>query len=448
MEAGMTHRKTKRRTLTALVGVAALSLTAACSSGQTSSGSGAQSGADARGPITFVTGKDNSGVWPPTIEKWNKAHPNEKVTLKEQSDNADQQHDDIVQHLQAKDASYDIVTVDVIWTPEFAAKGWLVPLEGKFALDTSKLLKPPVAAATYNGKLYGFPTALTVHAMLLNLEIFKAAGVEPPKDGKWTYDEFVAKMKALNGKDYQGRKVVPFSTYVLKGYYEPWPFLLMDGGQILSKDGKQITIDSKEFVSGVQKLADLKMTHKVTDPLFGTDKVGDNFQNFGNIEKRYVAVEPWASWAIASLRTGAKYKMDFMVAEYPTGKTGKPVTIGGAGGYVVFEPKDKNAARRAMAVKFAKFISTPEVQIRHAQERGVFPASKKAAAADPFKDIPQMKAAQKLMDNAVAPPKHESWTQMQDLISAELQLVLNGEKTPEKAMADAKKNIEPLLLKK
>ncbi|HLN63435.1 MAG TPA: extracellular solute-binding protein [Symbiobacteriaceae bacterium] len=308
----------------------------------------------------------------------------------------------------------------------------------------------PVAreAYSYNGKLYGFPTALTVHAMLLNLEIFKAAGVEPPKDGKWTYDEFVAKMKALNGKDYQGRKVVPFSTYVLKGYYEPWPFLLMDGGQILSKDGKQITIDSKEFVSGVQKLADLKMTHKVTDPLFGTDKVGDNFQNFGNIEKRYVAVEPWASWAIASLRTGAKYKMDFMVAEYPTGKTGKPVTIGGAGGYVVFEPKDKNAARRAMAVKFAKFISTPEVQIRHAQERGVFPASKKAAAADPFKDIPQMKAAQKLMDNAVAPPKHESWTQMQDLISAELQLVLNGEKTPEKAMADAKKNIEPLLLKK
>ena len=134
----MTHRKTKRRTLTALVGVAALSLTAACSSGQTSSGSGAQSGADARGPITFVTGKDNSGVWPPTIEKWNKAHPNEKVTLKEQSDNADQQHDDIVQHLQAKDASYDVVTVDVVWTPSSPPRAGSTPLKGKFALDTEQ----------------------------------------------------------------------------------------------------------------------------------------------------------------------------------------------------------------------------------------------------------------------------------------------------------------------
>ena len=63
-----------------------------------------------------MTGKDNSNVWAPTVKKWNDAHPTEIVTLKEQSDQADQQHDDIVQHMQAKDASYDIVTVDVVWT--------------------------------------------------------------------------------------------------------------------------------------------------------------------------------------------------------------------------------------------------------------------------------------------------------------------------------------------
>ena len=156
----MTHRKTKRRTLTALVGVAALSLTAACSSGETSSGSGAQSGADARGPITFVTGKDNSGVWPPTIEKWNAAHPNEKVTLKEQSDHADQQHDDIVQHFQAKDASYDVVTVDVVWTRGVRRQGLARRRSRTRSRSTPrKLLKPPVEAATYNGTLYAAPFA-------------------------------------------------------------------------------------------------------------------------------------------------------------------------------------------------------------------------------------------------------------------------------------------------
>jgi multiple sugar transport system substrate-binding protein len=307
----------------------------------------------------------------------------------------------------------------------------------------------PVAkeAYSYNGKLYGFPTSLTVHAMMCNLDIFTAAGVEPPKDGKWTYDEFVQKMQALNGKTYEGRKVVAFSTYLLKGYWEPWPFFMMDGGQIFTKDGKY-AMDSKEWASGVQKLADLKFKYNLTDPLFGTDKVGDNFQNFGNLEKRYIACEPWASWAISSLKTGAKYKMNFMVADYPTGKSGKSVTVGGAGGYVVFEPKDKDASRKAMAVKLAKFLSTPEIQNRHAQVKGVFPASKKAAAMDPFKEYPEMQRAQKLMETAVATPKHESWTQIHDLMNAELQLVMNGEKTVEKAMADAKKNIDPLLLKK
>src|SRR5215813_10986724 len=111
-------------------------LAAGCSSSKKSGG-----GSNDHGPITFVTGKDTSGVWPAVADQWNKAHPNEKVTVKQQSDQADQQHDDIVQHMQAKDPGYDVVTVDVIWTAEFAAKGWLVPLKGDLSLDTSPMLQ-------------------------------------------------------------------------------------------------------------------------------------------------------------------------------------------------------------------------------------------------------------------------------------------------------------------
>jgi len=80
----------------------------------------------------------------PTAQKWNDAHPTEKVTVKEQTTDANQQHDDIVQHMQAKDTSYDVITVDVVWTAEFAAKGWLVPLKGEYAIDYGGMM----AAAT------------------------------------------------------------------------------------------------------------------------------------------------------------------------------------------------------------------------------------------------------------------------------------------------------------
>ena len=38
-----------------------------------------------------VTGKDNSGLMPHLADAWNKDHANEKVTIKQQSDQADQQ---------------------------------------------------------------------------------------------------------------------------------------------------------------------------------------------------------------------------------------------------------------------------------------------------------------------------------------------------------------------
>ena len=142
----------------ATAGVLALTLSACGGGGGgTTAGADAEQGLDGRGPITYVQGKDNSNVVRPLIEKWNAAHPDEKVTFKEQTDQADQQHDDLVQNFQAKNANYDVVSVDVVWTAEFAAKGWLQPLKDKMALDTSAMLKPTVESASYKGTLYAAP---------------------------------------------------------------------------------------------------------------------------------------------------------------------------------------------------------------------------------------------------------------------------------------------------
>src|SRR6478609_2660832 len=123
----------------AAAGVLALSLSACAGGGggggNSAGGGDAAANLDGRGPTTYVQGKDNSNVVRPLIEKWNAAHPNEKVTFKEQTDQADQQHDDLVQNFQAKDAGYDVMAVDLVWTAEFAAKGWLQPLKDKMAID-------------------------------------------------------------------------------------------------------------------------------------------------------------------------------------------------------------------------------------------------------------------------------------------------------------------------
>lgn len=328
---------------------------------------------------------------------------------------------------------------------ELAEEGVLEAMDGYFtAAELEDFYPATIDAWSYEGQLYGIPNSVTVHALLLNLDLFRERGVEPPKDGKWTYDEFVQKMKQLtfdrngDGQD----DVWGFSTYILNNYYESWPMLFIDGGSAFPENGK-LNLTSPELISGLQKLTDLKFVHKVMPPEAGSADVGGTFQAFANQEKRFIAVEPWASWAIATLRNSAKFKMDFAVAEYPTGKTGQPVTISGAGGWLVFKQDD--AAKRDMVVKLAKFITTTEDQVAFAQKYGVFPVRKSAMVQDPFSDNPHMQRAAQMLDSAVSLPSHKNWKLIEERIQAQLQLAMSGDKSPEETLKQAAKEAEQFL---
>jgi len=109
----------------AMVAASAALLTAtfatACSSD--SGGNPTTENLEGRGPITYVEGKDTTetGVVKQLIERWNASHPDEQVTFKEQSNDASQQYDDLVEHMRSQQSTYDVVALDVPWTAEFAA---------------------------------------------------------------------------------------------------------------------------------------------------------------------------------------------------------------------------------------------------------------------------------------------------------------------------------------
>lgn len=325
-------------------------------------------------------------------------------------------------------------------------QGVVEPLEGFFTkTEIADFFPGAVDAYTYQDHLYGIPTSMTVHALMLNLDIFAERGVQPPVNGKWTWDEFVEKMQKLTfDRDGDGKiDVYGFSTYVLKGYYEAWPFFMMDGARPLSADGKNYTFASPEAISAVDKFASLKFKYGVSPMEMGGADVGGTFQAFANPEQRTVAVEPWASWAIGTLRNNPKYKTNFMVAEYPTGKSTQPVTIGGSGGFIVF--KQRNQDKLKMVVEFAKFITDAEQQYIFAKEYGTFPARKSAQNMDPFADNPQMRRASEMLQYAISLPRHTNWAQIDERIQAQLQLVLNGEKSAAEALKTAGNDVQRFL---
>jgi len=341
----------------------------------------------------------------------------------------------------------DVAPIDISGNgvnPTFIKQKVIEPLDSFFdAKEKADFYPNALDAYTQDGKMYGVPAAMTVHSMLLNLDIFKERNVEPPKDGKWTWDEFTDTMKKLTyDKDGDGKNdVYGISTYIKNGYYEAWPFLYMDGGRPLSDDATKFTFDSADSLSAMKKVAALKNELQVAPKEMGSGDVGGTWKAFS--AQKTVAVEPWATWAISAAK---KANMNnIMVASYPTGKSGKPVTIGGVGGWMVFHQESEG--KKQVIADLLKQLTSTDNQVLSAQQYGTFPSRKSATEKNPFANDPQMQAAQKLSESAVMLPRHAQWKKIDEAIQAQLQLVLNGEKTPEDAMKEAKKSVDELLKK-
>ena len=334
--------KATRLSVIAGIAIASLAL-AGCSGG--SGGSSGSSGDDTRGPITYVQGKDNSNVVRPLIDKWNKAHPKEKVTFKEQSDQADQQHDDLVQHFQAKDANYDVVDVDVIWTAEFAAKGWLQPLTGKYKMDNSKLLPATVKTGTYNKIQYAAPQTSDGGILYYRKDLVPT----PPK----TWDEMMA--------DCSIAKQAGIGCYA--GQYAKYEGLTVNvaeaintaGGTVVGEDGKTPTLDTPEAKKGLQRLVDgFKDGNIPAEAITYQEEQGRQAFEAGKL--LFLRNWPYV-YSLAKTDGSSTVKDTFGIAPLPGDGGPGASSLGGHNAAISTYSKHK-----ATAFDFVKFLQSEETQ--------------------------------------------------------------------------------------
>ncbi|MET4146273.1 ABC transporter substrate-binding protein [Arthrobacter sp. UYCo732] len=412
----------------AAAGILALTLSACGGGGSTGGGGGggdAEQGLDGRGPITYVQGKDNSNVVRPLVEKWNAAHPNEKVTFKEQTDQADQQHDDIVQHFQAKDAGYDVVDVDVVWTAEFAAKGWLQPLKDKMAIDTSAMLKPTVESATYKGTLYAAPQTSDGAILYYRKDLVPT----PPK----TWDEMMGMCsiaKANNIGCFAGQ----FSKY--EGLtVNASEAINSSGGSVLDKDGKP-SLNTSEAKTGLENLAKAYADGNIPKEAI-TYKEEESRQAFQDGKLLFLRNWPYV-YNLAVTEGSSKVKDVLGMAALP-GKNGPGASsLGGHNMAVSVYSKNK-----ATALDFLKFMTSEETEKFYATQGSLAPVlgslydDQALVAKLPY--LPVLKTS---IENAVPRPVTPFYPAVTKAIQENAYSAIKGEKSVETALSDMQKSIE------
>jgi multiple sugar transport system substrate-binding protein len=151
---------------------------------------------------------------------------------------ADDQRLQLARRLTGNDRSLDVIAIDVVWTAEFADAGWVLPLsedpagraEADAAVDT---LPGPLATARWQHRLYASPVSTNTQLLWYRADLVN------PLPATW--NGMVAEATrlhaagqpswiAVQAKQYEGL-VVWFNT-----------LLVSAGGQVLSEDGKTVTL--------------------------------------------------------------------------------------------------------------------------------------------------------------------------------------------------------------
>ena len=411
----------------ATAGILAMTLSACGGGGGGTSGGGdaASQGLDGRGPITYVQGKDNSNVVRPLIDKWNAAHPNEKVTFKEQTDQADQQHDDLVQHFQAKDPGYDVASVDVVWTAEFAAKGWLQPLKDKMALDTSAMLKPTVEAASYKGTLYAAPESSDGGILYYRKDLVPT----PPK----TWDEMmgmcsIAKTNNIGCYSGQFKKYEGLTVNASEAINSA-------GGAVLDANGKPSLL-TPEAKAGMANLTKAYADGQIPKEAI-TFQEEESRQAFQDGKLLFLRNWPYV-YNLATTEGSSKVKDVLGMTALP-GKDGPGASsLGGHSAAVSVYSKNK-----ATALDFLKFLTTEETQKFFATQGSLAPVlgalydDQELVAKLPY--LPVLKTS---IENAVPRPVTPFYPAVTKAIQENAYSAIKGEKTVDAALSDMQKSIE------
>ena len=324
--------------------------------------------------LTMWSRSSSETFMPPLIKAFNASHKTQIELQIVPSDELVQKYATAA----AGGSAPDILSLDLVYTPAFAAAGQLEDLTD-FAKGLSyfgQLSKAHIGAGTYNGHVYGLPMSADASVLLWNKKLFKQAGLDPDK-GPTNWAEITADAAKVNGL---GNGVHGFYFSGACGGCNAFTFMPLiwaSGGDILVDGGKRATLDTPQMHDAINFYRDLIAKGYV--PESAKTDAGDNF--FGGFATDKIGISPIGAFAIGNLVKNYP-SVDFGVTYLP-GKDGGKSSFGGGDNFVVTAGHlNKDAVR-----EFLDFVYSVEGQTMLAQA-GSLP-TRADVAAEALKPLDQ-----------------------------------------------------------
>lgn len=377
---------------------------------------------NASGEVTWCIGKDTSGAFKTAVDKFNEQNPKLEAKLLELPENADIQREQQIQRLRAESDECDVLGMDVIWTAEYAASGWLYDLTPVVEAHESEFIPSTVETTDYEGQKWALP--FNTNAGFLYYRTNESP--KPPSTWEAVYED----AKKDNGLVYQGERYEGLTVDFLELLYSA-------GGEVLSEDGETVEIDSpqtREVLDFMRKgIEDGAVSKAVT-----TYEEESSRRAFEAGNATFMRNWPYAY----ALGKESNIADEFAVAKFPgfAGNEGAGVVGGYNLGISAFTDNPD------ASLAFAEFLVTEPVQ-KEMFIKATLPATATAVYEDPEvkKEIPFTDELLKAVEQAQARPVSPVYTEISEAIYDNVFEVLNGRQSADSATSQMSSEIEDAL---
>jgi multiple sugar transport system substrate-binding protein len=385
------------------------------------------------GPIvlTFPTSSvgEEGSLLRRQVARFMRAHPGIRVELQRAPDAADQRHQLYVQWLNARAPDPDLLQLDVVWTPEFAAAGWLRALDD-FAPEVDDFFGAAVAANRYAGRLYALPWFMDVGMLYYRTDLVPVA---PRSQAELVAHAKRLRTDALHGIVFQGARYEGLVTVFLE-------YLTAYGGAVLDED-QRVVLDSPAAYRALEALrGTIHETHIAPRAVlsFQEEQTRFLFQN-----GRAVFMRNWPYAYALMQEPGSKVAGRFAVTAIPPAQGGRAAATLGGSQLAINAHSDHPEAAYALLT----FLLSPEQMLERAQHVGQFPSRpsmyKDGALRAALPVVPER--VLEILESAVARPRTPVYAELSDILQIHVHRCLSGQEHTRQALRSAAREITALL---
>lgn len=384
--------------------------------------------------LTFagsVVGKEGKAIRT-QMDRFQAAHPGIRVDVRATPDAADHRHQLYVQWLNAGATDPDVLQLDVVWTPEFAAAGWILDLS-RFGPGTSDFFPAALAANRWRGRLYALPWFVDTGMLYWRTDLVPRA----PATFK-ELEQFATRAQRTHrvpfGFVWQGARYEGLVTVFLE-------YLGAFGGGILDSDGRVI-VDSDRGVRALTSMRDSIYVDGLVPASVLTwqeEQVRFAFQN-----GQAVFMRNWP-YAYGLLQDASQSSVAGRVgiAPMPGGPGGSPTAaLGGAELAINAHSGDAD-----LAYALIDYLLQPAQLLERARVVGQFPPRPSLYDTPALADalgIPPADA-RRIIEHAVPRPVTPVYSQLSEILQIALHRALTNQQAPDTALHEAALQMRALL---